>query len=131
MHIKLPELKARKHVCELILGWIYWCQSLRWRETLLSYLLNAAALLNIFRNRSSSRMHQCARRDAPPNLISTAVPMIYRRCAPSVGGSHRIDNRTGQVPAGRPDVAASGTSMCCHCPWWIDGAFGARGPLWP
>jgi hypothetical protein len=128
MQMKLPVLKARK-ACSRIdrLGGFNGARSPQWRETLVSYLLNAAPLLVFAGIASIAGCTSVGRRDAPPNLISTAVPIGFtadvRLLSADLTG---FDNRTGKFLQGVRDVAAGGDiNVLSLSGGGSDGAFGA------
>jgi predicted acylesterase/phospholipase RssA len=128
MLIKLPMHKLRKACSQFdCLGRFTCARRLQWRETLVRYSLNAAPFLVFVGISCFAGCTTAARRDAPPNLISTAEPIGFtadvRLLSADLTG---FDDRSSKFLQGVRDAAAGGDiNVLSLSGGGSGGAFGA------
>ncbi len=128
MHIKVPVLKAFK-ACSRFdrLDGFTNARPLQWRETRAGYALNAAPLLVLVGITCLAGCTAATRRDAPPELISTAQPVGFtadvRLLSADLTG---FDARSAKFLQGVRDSAAGGDiNLLSLSGGGSGGAFGA------
>src|SRR5450631_2298799 len=78
MHLKAQVLKARKACSRLVrMGRFTGARPPQWREAAARYSLMAAPIMVVIGTACIAGCTIAARRDAPPNLISTAEPVGF------------------------------------------------------